>query len=253
MLKHVVDARVNAQLYPRMSDMARDDDVTHSIAGVNCIVRSPTGTAPRRTAVYIHGNATTLRDLEYSPWLQDMADKMQWQIYAPAYDTTALDAPGAHQDTLQYECIRRVLQSMSDTSIVLVGRSLGCALALGAISPRVDLQQRIDAVHLISPFAKLDDIVPRWLATTRMHTTGRLDNVSNMDRLQASIPMHIYHGEYDEVVPIDNSIKLFSTRRCKALPATCTTFDVIRDMQHDPSTEPVRSRILACMTQHTHY
>jgi fermentation-respiration switch protein FrsA (DUF1100 family) len=89
--------------------------------------------------------------------------------------------------------------------IILVGESLGCAVAIELASHR-----NHHALVLISPFTSMPDLAQKlypWLPA-RFLVRSRFDNLTKIARCRA--PVFIAHGDADELVPFAMAEQLYA-------------------------------------------
>lgn len=258
-VRHVTDAWVDKKLYPTLfGDSALraaepvptgHREVSKGEAHTRCLHVTPKTKAPRQTAVYFHGNAVTLGDLARTGWLQSLADALQYDILCPDY-ASPQSAQGRNLDTCQVLHAQNVLSAVAQesgkNSIAVIGRSLGCAIALRAVAETsMEVSQKINHVHLVSPFASLDALLPAWALRWGLLTANRFNSIDAVQRLAGNIHMSVYHGTADAVIPLHNATNLSTARETAKWPSTKNTLDAIDGMTHDPL--PSVKKLISCM------
>lgn len=205
---------------------------------IRCLSVVPRTKAPRKTAVYFHGNAVTLGDLACSGWLQALSDALEYHILCPDY-ANARSAHGRNLDTHQVlhaqSVIAATVLDSPHNAIAIIGRSLGCAIALRAVAEaHVDVAKHIDHVHLVSPFASLDTLLPGWALKYGLLTSGRFNSVDAVQKLAGNTHLSVYHGTNDRVIPYNNAVALNAARAKHTWHSARNTLDTIVGMDHDP-------------------
>ncbi len=205
---------------------------------VRCLSVVPRTKAPRKTAVYFHGNAVTLSDLACSGWIQSLSDALEYHILCPDY-ANARSAHGRNLDTHQVlhaqDVIAATVLDSPHNPVVVMGRSLGCAIALRAVAEaHIDIAKHIDHVHLVSPFASLDALLPAWALKYGVLTSGRFNSVDAVQKLAGNTHLSVYHGTKDNVINYDNAVALNQARAKHKWHSARNTLDTIVGMGHDP-------------------
>lgn len=159
------------------------------------------GFPTEQAIVFVHGNESTLLDVQKEPQLVRLAQRTRARVVGvsyPNYPGTGLPcaASGSHLDAAACRRVRDVVQALQLThaSVKMMGHSLGCAAVLQTLAtfPRIE----VDEVILAAPFTRLGDMFPTglgWLAGDRW------DNVRNIGTVRAAL--RVFHGKEDEVVP----------------------------------------------------
>lgn len=162
-----------------------------------------------------------------------------------AYDSRAHGASEGEQCTYGYyekEDLRRVIAHSGATEVVLMGHSLGGAVALQAAA----IEPAVRAVIAISTFSDLRSVVterapevffPRWAvapALDRAAAEGRfvIDDVSPLRAAaRITVPTLLIHGEADYNTPPSHSERVFhalqGTKRLLLVPGAGHN-DVVR-------------------------
>lgn len=205
---------------------------------VPCLKVLPQRSAPKKSAVWLHGNAVTLGDLAKTGLIQSLSDRLQYEIICPDYGG-ARSARGRNLDTLQVlqaqDVIDHVVQQ-SSAPIDVFGRSLGAAIALRAVSEsRHDVATKVDHVHLVSPFQSLDALLPAWALKLGVVTANRYNSLEAVrHRLMGHTNLSVYHGAEDTLIPASHADALLQARKSSAWASSLNSVDKIRGMTHDP-------------------
>lgn len=212
---------------------------TYNVGGTQCYVRH--GAGSDRVIVYAHGNETTLEDLRQSGILDVLALECNASVVAPEYpgygDMAEFDRGyGRDADEKMGDSITSVVEALVDSGckhITLIGRSVGCAIALRSLTCSVSVDQHVNNVVLISPFSSLRDVFP---PIARCVAQNRLDNASAIQKL--SCPVLILHGADDTLIPFEQS---------EQLHACCANAQLKRidGMQH-----VISSRLISRLCEH---
>lgn len=238
-VQNYVSSQVDANVYPLLrwhSVNARalpPGTPACTVGGVRCLRVLPSGRRepPRDAVLYLHGNAMTLRSLYQTNLLQRVANSTNSVVYAPEYvgyepEANVMPrASGDRLDRLQVKRVRLVLSHLPQSSVVVMGRSLGAAIAVAAMSDTKGHDDRVQGLILISPFYSLRNMVPSmWFGADRVvryYVQDRLDNAKGMCKISAHVPVQIVAGVDDELVLPQQSQRLFRERerhvkRCKS-------------------------------------
>jgi uncharacterized protein len=143
-----------------------------------------------------------------------------------AYDSRAHGESGGDMCTYGFyekKDLRRVLDRVEVKPIVLMGFSMGAAIALQAAAE----DARIAAVVSVSAFSDLRTAVlerapffatkgniAAVLKAAEERASFRVDEVSPVDAaVRVEIPVLLVHGDHDEETPADHSQRIFSALR----------------------------------------
>lgn len=205
---------------------------------VPCLKVVPKRAAPKKSAVWLHGNAVTLSDLAKTGLIQSLSDCLQYEIICPDYGG-ARSAHGRNLDTLQVLQAQDVIQEVvrqSSAPIDVFGRSLGAAIALRAVSESGhDIATKIDHVHLVSPFQSLDALLPSWALKLGVLTANRYNSIEAVrHRLMGHTNLSVYHGDADTLIPVSHADALLQARKSSAWTSSLNSLDKICGMTHDP-------------------
>ena len=193
---------IDRRLYPLAHEPCKTQ--FSAIGGHPCAVVD-LGFPTQQAIVFVHGNESTLQDVQKEPQLVRLAQRTRARVVGvsyPNYPGTGLpcDAIGAQLDAAACRRLRDVVQAlqMSHASVKLMGHSLGCGAVLQTLAtfPRID----VDGVVLAAPFTRLGDMFPiglGWLAGDRWN------NVRHLGTVRA--PVQVFHGAQDEVIPLAHS------------------------------------------------
>ena len=205
---------------------------------VPCLRVVPRRAAPKKSAVWLHGNGVTLADLAKSGLVQNLSDELQYEIVCPDYGNPR-SAHGRNLDTLQVlhaqSVIERVVRDAAGP-VDVFGRSLGAAIALRAVSEsKHDVATQIDHVHLVSPFKSLDALLPQWALRFGLLTSNRYNSLQCVQqRLMGHTNLSVYHGSQDALIPASHADALCRARKSSGWASSCNTVDKIDGMTHDP-------------------
>ena len=199
---------------------------TYNVGGVQCYIRH--GAGSDRVIVYVHGNETTLEDLRKGGILDVIALDCNATVVAPEFPGygdmyTSNRGVGHVADTKISDAVSDVVCALSENGvddISLVGRSIGCALALKSITTSVKVEKLVSNVTLVSPFTSLQSMFPpmvHCLAQNRLDNSVAITNVR--------CPVLILHGSDDTLIPLDHAETLASLN-------THVTLNVVDGMQH---------------------
>lgn len=212
---------------------------TYDVGNVQCYVRH--GAGSDRVVVYAHGNETTLEDLRQSGILDVLAMECNASVVAPEYpgygDMADFTRGYGHDaDGKMAESVTNVVEALVDSGckhITLIGRSVGCAIALRSLTCSVCVDQHVNNVVLISPFSSLRDVFPPM---ARCVAQNRLDNSSAIQKV--SCPVLILHGADDTLIPFEQS---------EELQTSCSNAQLKRidGMQH-----VISSRLISRLSEH---
>lgn len=161
---------------------------------------------PVGVILYFHGNSGTLRR-----WGKHAARfvQMGFDVLMPDYrgygkSKGRLSEEALHADALLW--YDHVLQQWPENDVVIYGRSLGSGMA----SP-LAAAHRPRMLVLETPFANLMDvarfylpILPyRWLLRYRFENDKAMRHIN--------VPVYIFHGKRDNIVPYTSALKLYSS------------------------------------------
>ena len=144
--------------------------------------------------------------------------------------------PGAATWTRSRCCTRRTSSRPWCSNRPRRSTSLGAAIALRAVSEsQHDVAKQIDHVHLVSPFASLDALLPAWALRFGLVTSNRYNSVQSLqNRLMGHINLSVYHGTQDKIIPPAHADELCHARRASTWSSSLNTVDKIDGMGHDP-------------------
>jgi pimeloyl-ACP methyl ester carboxylesterase len=175
---------------------------------------------PRGTILYWHGNAGSL-----ASW-----GEVGVGLVAHGFDVVIVDYAGfgKSRGTLsEATLLRDALAVHAGVAadfpgrLVLFGRSLGTGVATYLAAERP-----VDRLLLETPYASIVDLVRRTLPwVPSLFIRIRLDSTAWMPRVRC--PVHVFHGDRDEVIP------LASAERLRPLLPTGSTFTRIPGGGHN--------------------
>lgn len=191
---------------------------------------------PRAVALFCHGNAGNVASRAASLWILNQRHDLAVMTFDYRGYGRSEGTP-TEQDILQDARAARAWLAKrvatSEMDIVLLGRSLGGAVA-------VDLASRDGARGLVlaSTFTSLPDVAAKhmWWASPHLLMTQRLNSKAKIKRYPG--PVLQSHGADDELIPIELARKLFA-----AAPGP-KQFIVIPGAGHnDPQNEEYREAL----------
>lgn len=153
--------------------------------------------------LYFHGNADNLERWGY----------MSEDFTSRGYDVIMMDyrgfgkSDGKATEANMYEDAKTIYAYASEKydpqDIIVYGRSIGSGVATQLAS-----QNKVKSLFLETPFYSLEDVVkqkyPYVLLLFKLQF--EFPNYSNIESLE--IPIHIFHGTKDRVVPFESAEKL---------------------------------------------
>lgn len=191
---------------------------------------------PRAVVLFCHGNAGTVADWSDAAELLRERHRVtvllfDYRGYGQSQGTP--DEQGILRDA---RAARRWLAkqtSVAESDIVLMGRSLG-----GAVAVDLAAEDGARGLVLASTFSSLPDVAAHhmpWLLP-RWNMTQRLDSAVKIGRYHG--PLLQTHGDADRVVPIQSARKLFDAAN------EPKQFLVMPGADHnDPQSEEFRERL----------
>ena len=223
----LIDAAVDSSLYPGPTTPCPCQ--TFDVNGVQCMYH-PGPPNSLRYIVYLHGNVMTLGTLYQSGIIPMLSRICDAHVIVPEYpgygDLANVDrGSGEAADNAMFANVHSVIDNLRDRdirNIVVMGRSVGTGVALGALARQQGSGHAVSHVVLVSPFTCVCDLAPfgmQWLVPRR------LDNASNIALLPNHIKTVVIHGIDDTFVPFQQG-KQLSTKR-----PNCT-FVPIKGMGH---------------------
>jgi uncharacterized protein len=163
-----------------------------------------TDSAKRKGLIlYFHGNADDLR--RWGKYAEDFT-KNSYDILMIDYrqfgkSTGELSEKAFHADARYvYEWAKR---RFSENRIIIYGRSLGTGIAT-----RLASETKPKMLMLETPYYSLIDVGMSYLPIIPYNLLLRYKMRTDLCIKQVSIPIHIFHGTKDEVVPYEHSLKL---------------------------------------------
>lgn len=196
----------------------------------------------RRLIVYVHGNAMTLGSLHESGLPGLISDTAAADVITVEYPGYGVAPPCAGD--MDNACCSNVATVLSHvrrhgaSNVVLMGRSLGCAIALRAMTTNPRLNNVVSHVILLSGFSSIRDMChAEW---QKKIVRDRLVSKRNITTLAPSIGVSLLHGTKDEVVPYEHAKVLHNARPGSVLHP-------IVDMNHNPSQSEMTH--IACLVQ----
>ncbi|MBU2028826.1 alpha/beta hydrolase [Patescibacteria group bacterium] len=155
--------------------------------------------------VFYHGNAGSACDRVY---LKDYIEKPGFSYIVAEYTGYSNDERKPSKELIMkdIENINEFVNKQSFTKVIISGESLGASLAVYH-STLVN----IDKMLLISPFYSLKNIAKRnyGIYPISLLSTENFDSSMWMKNSQAN-EIEIIHGTLDEIVPVEESKKLFN-------------------------------------------
>jgi uncharacterized protein len=147
--------------------------------------------------VYFHGNGG---GLAYSTVLLEQIRKAGFGYLAleyrgyPGYEGSPNEA-GIYADARAAMEFMKA-QGFPPENIILLGRSLGSAVAL-----HMATEYHVGLLALVSPFTSMADVAAGiyWYVPARYLLLDRFDSFAKADKLQA--PVYVFHGDADTLIP----------------------------------------------------
>jgi len=171
--------------------------------GIFNAIHAKTTDEPKGLIVYFHGNADNLK--RWGKYSQEFLDR--------GYDILMMDyrgfgkSDGKATEVNMYEDARTLyqyaLEQYHEEDIIFYGRSLGTGVA-----SHMAVHNHAKALILETPFYSLTDVVKEKYPFVLQLFQLNFDfpNHKNIDGLD--VPIHIFHGTKDRVVPFKSAIKL---------------------------------------------
>jgi fermentation-respiration switch protein FrsA (DUF1100 family) len=163
------------------------------------------GENPRAAILIAHGNGGNIA--VRAPWLQVLQKTLRVSVFifdyrgygrsegTPSVMGILQDAQAARQKLCE-------LASVKDTDVVLMGESLG-----GAVAVQLAVQSPPRALVLQSTFSSLRDIVAVHSRFAFVVPKGKLNSVEAISQYHG--PLLQSHGDQDRTVPVELGKKLF--------------------------------------------
>ena len=167
----------------------------------------PPAVAGKPTVLLFHGNGESLSRRAHI--LKDMLDA-GYGVYQAEYRGYAGN-PGKPCEAGLYEDGRAAIGFLTGqgaapaTTIVLHGYSLGSGVAV-----QLATECRVEALILEAPFTSITEIASRRFPflPVKWLTRNRFENLAKINRVR--VPLLIYYGAKDAVIPGDHFIRLFN-------------------------------------------
>jgi len=163
------------------------------------------------TLVFLHGNAGTL--CHRLPNVEKLLQELPVNVFLLSYRGYG-ESTGSPSETgllLDAKAAVKYLQQLPDVCkerLVLFGRSLGAAVALGAATEFPDLN--VGGLIMENGFTNIPDMVTILFPFASPFTNFVLDKYDNLDRIQRlDMPLLLMVGLMDELVPPDHTQRLF--------------------------------------------
>lgn len=162
----------------------------------------------RFTLLHFHGNAG---NISHRLHLYEQWHRMGLSVFAISYrgygksEGTPSEA-GFYSDARAAwrELIKR--QKIPSSQIIIVGRSLGCAVAA-----KLATETKPAALVLETPFTNIPDMATEhypWIVPIRFLTQTRFDTLDLISRVNT--PTLVMSAENDEIVPVTMSKKIYA-------------------------------------------
>ena len=158
-----------------------------------------------KAVLYFHGNADNLK--RWGRVSSDFTER--------GYDVIMMDyrgfgkSDGKATESNMYSDAEKMyeyaLEKYAPEDIIVYGRSIGSGVATQLVS-----QKKVKALFLETPFYSLEDVVRNKYPFVLLlfNLEFQFPNFSNIDSID--IPIHIFHGTNDKVVPYESAEKLKS-------------------------------------------
>jgi len=163
----------------------------------------PPADPAKPTVLMFHGNGETLATS--APMARDLIDA-GYGVYLAEYRGYGGN-PGTPNEAGLYEDGRAAMDFLEarGARIVLHGYSLGSGVAV-----QLATERRVEAVILKAPYTSIADVGARLFPflPVRWLTRDRFDSLAKIARV--TVPLLIYHGTRDGVIPNDQFDRLFA-------------------------------------------
>ncbi len=198
-----------------------------------------------KSAVYFHGNGTNI--LKELPLVKTLARVLKRNVYAFEYagyfPTLAVKGSslssstlpkgkkkqlGPTQDRVEALIIEAFRAQFSHTDdLLLVGHSLGCAVAI-----HVATLLPVKHLILMAPFLSLRHLLKDLGILPFLLLLNRFDNTERLPRVQVSGNIEIFHGESDALIPSTHGYTLAQT-----YSKSRARFHLMKGVDHSPTRE----------------
>ncbi len=161
------------------------------------------------TALVFHGNAGSAIDRDYFAMAFNKLGYRTVLLEYPGYGARM----GRHgEESLVSDALKSFGMAMDQFGgpIILVGESLGCAVASAVAAREAD---RVGGVLLVTPWDTLPDLAQSkyWFLPARWLTKDAYDNIENLHKYPG--PVVIAIAEADRIIPKKRADRLFESIR----------------------------------------
>ncbi|MES0371875.1 MAG: alpha/beta hydrolase [Mariprofundaceae bacterium] len=186
----------------------------------------------RFTLLHFHGNAG---NISHRLHLYEQWHRMGLSVLAMSYrgygkSEGAPSEKGFYSDARAAwrELVQR--QKIPSSQIIIVGRSMGCAVAT-KLATNISTEAKPAALVLETPFTNIPDMATEhypWMVPIRFLAQTQFDTLENIGRVH--VPVMVISAENDELVPADMSRKIYAVanrpKQWIALPGMHNDFDI---------------------------
>ena len=157
--------------------------------------------------IYSHGNAIDIYETYYS--MVELADMTGKKVIVYDYPSYGLSTGICTEDST-IDSLADIVQFYNN--IILIGESIGTGVVLGYLSKYKN--DKIKKVVLISPFLSIPKIVcESWWLELFFDASGG-DSFRSYSRIDnVKVPIIIFHGSCDKLIPVSHSRRLSSLNK----------------------------------------
>ena len=203
-MQSLVNDFIDKQLYPRQMTSSIVPN-SFNVNGTRCLLQ----TTPAATSwlMYCHGNTDSISNINTTPLVSQL---VQWtqrrcNIIIPEFPALPSSSKGEARDedmvASVYNAYIEIQQKFNNPPIYVMAHSLGVALALHACAnlPKAGAPA---GMLLVSGFSSVRNLAPSVVSCL---IPDRLNNLTAIARIPASVPVTIIHGTEDTLIPVDHA------------------------------------------------
>lgn len=201
----------------------------------------------RPIVLFFHGNSSDLGTVWRGMW--GLGQMLGACVYAMEYRGYGIATGNPTPNNIVTDG-RRVLSQLYrryGRPIHLIGLSIGAAVAASVAGHDPD---KVASLTLLAPFSSLRDMAERLVGSTIADIMVPESNVFNTRRWLKGLPKHIpvliVHGDKDEVIPVEQSIRMR-----KEIGSRIKLFIISTGVHEVRFTEPVVAQIRAQLSHST--
>lgn len=162
-----------------------------------------TDSVPKGVVLYFHGNRQNMeRYAEYASNFTKQGYEC-WMMDYPGFGKSTGELTQQQMEQLAMQCCRMAKARFDRKQVIIYGKSLGTGLAT-YLASKADCGQLI----LETPYYSLSSLADHYTPFVPVSWLIRMNFTTGEYLKEVTVPVTIFHGTQDEVIPLSNALRL---------------------------------------------